>query len=115
TKGIVKLSHVSTFKFICSRGSYSQAALVKRERTAADTIYLAMMKIDHEFKQRNFKSKMILQVHNELVFYATKDDVDVIKSVIIGCMQSVLQLPNNVPANAKIGSGVKWLEAHYDQ
>ncbi len=58
---------------------------------------------------------MILQVHNELVFYATKDEVDDIKPIIIECMQSALQLPNDVPANAEIGSGVKWLEAHYDQ
>jgi len=80
--------------------------------TAADMIKLAMIKIDHKFKKQQFKSKMILQVHDELVFDATKDEVDIIKPIIIECMQSALLLPNDVPANAEIGSGVNWLEAH---
>jgi len=80
--------------------------------TAADMIKLAMIKIDREFKKQQFKSKMILQVHDELVFDATKDEVDIIKPIIIECMQSALLLPNDVPANAEIGSGVNWLEAH---
>ena len=79
---------------------------------AADMIKLAMIKIHKEFKQRCFKSKMILQVHDELVFDACVDEVDIIKPIIIECMQSALKLPNDVPANAEIGSGVNWLEAH---
>lgn len=79
---------------------------------AADMIKLAMIKIHNVFKQRNFKSKMILQVHDELVFDACVDEVDIIKPIIIECMQSALQLPNEVPASAEIGSGVNWLEAH---
>jgi DNA polymerase-1 len=82
------------------------------EGAAADMIKLAMIKIHKEFKQRNIKSKMILQVHDELVFDATIDEVDIIKPIIIDCMQSALQLPNDVPANAEIGSGINWLEAH---
>jgi DNA polymerase-1 len=79
---------------------------------AADMIKLAMIKIHNEFKQRGFKSKMILQVHDELVFDACVDEVDTIKPIIIECMQSALKLPNDVPASAEIGSGVNWLEAH---
>ena len=79
---------------------------------AADMIKLAMIKIHKEFKQHNFKSKMILQVHDELVFDATIDEVDIIKPIIIECMQSSLQLPNDVPASAEIGSGINWLEVH---
>ena len=80
--------------------------------TAADMIKLAMIKIYDEFKQRNLKSKMILQVHDELVFDAYKDEVELIKPIIIDCMQSALPLPNEVPANAEVGSGINWLEAH---
>ncbi len=80
--------------------------------TAADMIKLAMIKIHKTFKDRNFKSKMILQVHDELVFDAWKDEVDIIKPIIIECMQSALPLPNDVPANAEIGVGENWLEAH---
>ena len=80
--------------------------------TAADMIKLAMIKIHQEFKQRGFKSKMLLQVHDELVFDVLKEELDLVKPVIIECMQSALPLPNGVPANAEIGSGMNWLEAH---
>jgi DNA polymerase-1 len=80
--------------------------------TAADMIKMAMIKIHHEFKARNFKSKMVLQVHDELVFDATIDEAEIIKPVILDCMRMALPLPNNVPVEAEIGGGVNWLEAH---
>jgi DNA polymerase I len=80
--------------------------------TAADMIKLAMVKIDKAFKQHNFKSKMILQVHDELVFDATRDEVEIIKPVILECMQSAMTLPNGIPILAEVGEGDNWLEAH---
>ncbi|MEO6357411.1 MAG: DNA polymerase I [Ferruginibacter sp.] len=80
--------------------------------TAADMIKLAMIKIHQQFISRGFKSKMLLQVHDELVFDAHKDEIDLIKPVILECMQSALQLPNEVPTDAEIGAGDNWLEAH---
>jgi DNA polymerase-1 len=80
--------------------------------TAADMIKLAMVKIDKAFKQHQFKSKMVLQVHDELVFDATKDEVEKIKPVILDCMQSAMVLPNNIPIVAEVGEGENWLEAH---
>jgi len=80
--------------------------------TAADMIKLAMIKIHDHFKKNKFKSKMLLQVHDELVFDAHRDEVEIIKPIIIDCMQTALLLPNGVPAEAEIGSGVNWLEAH---
>ncbi|HEY4965231.1 MAG TPA: DNA polymerase I [Puia sp.] len=80
--------------------------------TAADMIKLAMIKIHNIFEKRHFKSKMLLQVHDELVFDAHRDEVEIIKPIIIECMQSALPLPNGVPAEAEIGSGRNWLEAH---
>ncbi len=80
--------------------------------TAADMIKLAMIKIHDIFRKNHFKSKMLLQVHDELVFDAHRDEVEIIKPIIIDCMQSALQLPNDVPAEAEIGSGLNWLEAH---
>jgi DNA polymerase-1 len=80
--------------------------------TAADMIKLAMIKIHNIFQKNNFKSKMLLQVHDELVFDAHRDEVDIIKPIIIESMQSALLLPNDVPAEAEIGSGLNWLEAH---
>lgn len=80
--------------------------------TAADMIKMAMIKIHHEFKARKFKSKMVLQVHDELVFDATKDEAEIIKPVILDCMRTALPLPNNVPVEAEIGGGENWLLAH---
>jgi DNA polymerase-1 len=80
--------------------------------TAADMIKLAMVKIYHEFRKHNFESRMILQVHDELVFDAVKEEVETIKPIILECMRSALPLPNGVPVEAEIGSGINWLEAH---
>jgi DNA polymerase-1 len=80
--------------------------------TAADMIKLAMIKIHDEFKKKKFRSKMVMQVHDELVFDAHRDEAEIIKPIIINCMQSALQLPNEVPADAEVGSGENWLEAH---
>jgi DNA polymerase-1 len=80
--------------------------------SAADMIKLAMIKIHEEFKKKNFKSKMLLQVHDELVFDAYKDELEIIKPVILNCMQTALKLPNDVPTDAEIGVGDNWLVAH---
>jgi DNA polymerase-1 len=62
--------------------------------------------------KRKFKSKMLLQVHDELVFDALKEEVEDLKPVIIECMQIALPLPNGVPVVAEVGVGENWLEAH---
>jgi DNA polymerase-1 len=80
--------------------------------SAADMIKLAMIKIHEEFGKQQFKSKMLLQVHDELVFDAHRDELEIIKPVILNCMQTALTLPNGVPTDAEIGMGENWLEAH---
>lgn len=80
--------------------------------TAADMIKLAMIKTHHSLLNSKLKSKMILQVHDELVFDVVKDEVDEIKALILDSMQSAMPLPNNVPVIAEAGTGVNWLEAH---
>ena len=80
--------------------------------TAADMIKIAMIKIQDEFKKRKFKSTMLLQVHDELVFDVLKEELEIVKPVILNCMQHALTLPNDVPTDAEIGSGANWLVAH---
>lgn len=80
--------------------------------SAADMIKMAMIKIHHEFNKHNFRSKMLLQVHDELVFDAHRSELEEIKPIILDCMQTALALPNDVPTDAEIGAGVNWLEAH---
>ena len=80
--------------------------------TAADMIKLAMIKVHAKFIKEKFKSKMILQVHDELVFDAVKEEAEIIKPIILECMRAALPLPNAVPVEAEIGEGENWLEAH---
>jgi DNA polymerase-1 len=80
--------------------------------TAADMIKLAMVKLHKALRETNFSSKMILQVHDELVFDAVKEEVDQLKLLILECMQSAMTLPNGVPVIAEAGEGLNWLEAH---
>jgi DNA polymerase-1 len=79
--------------------------------TAADLIKIAMINIHQEFKAQNFKSKMILQVHDELVFDAHKDELDIIKPIIEDRMKNAI--PNlKVPILVGMDTGDNWLEAH---
>jgi len=78
--------------------------------SAADMIKLAMIGIHHEFKQRKLKSKMTLQVHDELVFDAHKSEVEIIKPIIYE--QMINAIKTRVPIEAEIGVGNNWLEAH---
>lgn len=80
--------------------------------TAADMIKLAMIKINAVLKEEGFKSKMLLQVHDELVFDVLKEELEAIRPVILDTMRNALILPNGVPAEAELGSGENWLEAH---
>ena len=80
--------------------------------TAADMIKLAMQKVYRAIQEAGLKSKMILQVHDELIFDALKSEAAVLKPLIISSMQEALNLPNDVPVIAECGQGDNWLEAH---
>ncbi len=80
--------------------------------TAADMIKLAMIKIHSEMKKGEWKSKMILQVHDELIFDTVIEEAEKLEELIINCMVNALPLPNNVPVEAEVGKGKNWLEAH---
>ncbi len=80
--------------------------------TAADMIKLAMQKVQAAMKKEKMESRMILQVHDELVFDALKSEVKELKPLILENMQSAMLLPHNVPVIAECGEGENWLEAH---
>jgi DNA polymerase I len=80
--------------------------------SAADMIKLAMQKVHAAMKKEKMKSKMLLQVHDELVFDAVKEEVKELKPLIIENMQIALPLPNGVPVIAECGEGKNWLDAH---
>jgi DNA polymerase-1 len=78
--------------------------------SAADIIKMAMIKVHHTMKNHHLKSKMILQVHDELVFDVHKDEVDVMKALVRECMEHAIEI--NVPIDAQVEVGENWLDAH---
>ena len=80
--------------------------------TAADMIKMAMVKVQYAMKKGKYRSRMILQVHDELVFDAYKDEAEELRALVLENMQSALPLPNEVPVIAESGVGSNWLEAH---
>lgn len=78
--------------------------------TAADLIKIAMITIQKRIKEMHLQSKLILQVHDELVFDARKDELEVLKSLVVEAMSGSMQL--SVPLDVDINSGVNWFEAH---
>nr|MBC8147967.1 DNA polymerase I [Bacteroidota bacterium] len=78
--------------------------------SAADMIKIAMIKIHNELIEKQLKTKMLLQVHDELVFDAYIDELEIIKPIIVDCMKNAVKL--DVPIEVDINTGNNWLEAH---
>jgi len=78
--------------------------------TAADMIKIAMINIYNEFNKKKLKSKMILQVHDELVFDCEKSELETVKKIVQNKMKNALKL--NVPIEVEMGEGINWYEAH---
>jgi DNA polymerase-1 len=80
--------------------------------TAADMIKLAMIAVHKAIKKEGLQTKMILQVHDELVFDVPRNEIDIVRPIIIREMENAMVLPNGVPIKAESGIGDNWLEAH---
>ena len=78
--------------------------------SAADIIKLAMIHIHQRFEEENLRSRMILQVHDELNFNVWKDELEKVKEIVLDGMEQVIKL--RVPLIADYGEGENWLEAH---
>lgn len=78
--------------------------------TAADMIKLAMISIHDTFKKEGLRSRMILQVHDELVFDVHQSELEIVKPLILDGMRNAMPLA--VPIESEIGVGANWLQAH---
>ena len=78
--------------------------------TAADIIKMAMIRVDQKIRQRGLKSKMVLQIHDELLFEAPRSELESLMDIIKQEMENVLQL--SVPLTVECNYGENWLEAH---
>ena len=80
--------------------------------TAADMIKLAMIRIHQSIQEKSLRSKLLLQVHDELVFDVHKDELEIVKPLVLEGMQQAMKLPHDIPTDAELGFGINWLEAH---
>ena len=78
--------------------------------TAADLIKLAMIAIHKELKKRNLKTKMVLQIHDELLFDTPKEEAEEVTELVRHAMTTAMDI--GVPLDVSIGQGKSWLEAH---
>jgi DNA polymerase-1 len=77
--------------------------------SAADLIKIAMIKMDKVLKERNLKSKMLLQIHDELIFQVPDDELEIMKDLIVNVMDNAMDL--HVPLEASVNYGRSWYEA----
>lgn len=80
--------------------------------SAADMIKLAMIHIHRRMKAEQVQSKMLLQVHDELVFEVHQSEIEMMKTLVLEEMKKAMPLPHAVPVEAEVGTGQNWLEAH---
>jgi DNA polymerase I len=76
--------------------------------TSADIIKKAMVDIDRAFKNNNIKSKMVLQVHDELVFDCKEDEIDKVTDIVVDVMENTFKL--NVPLKVELEVGKNWYQ-----
>ena len=99
-------SHNATVRGFAERNAINAPI----QGTAADIIKVAMIRIHQRFKAENIRSKMILQVHDELNFSVYPEEKEKVEQIVIEEMQNAL--PLSVPLVADSGFGKNWLEAH---
>ena len=78
--------------------------------TPADIIKIAMIKVARKLKEDKLKSRIVLQVHDELLVETSVDEIDKVKEILISNMQSAIEL--KVPLIAEVEQGNDWFEAH---
>lgn len=104
------LKDINSSNFVVKAHAERNAVNAPIQGSAADIIKLAMIKIDEELEAQNLQTKMLLQVHDELLFEAPIDEVDVSVSLIKKEMESAFE--TTVPLLVEVGVGNNWLEAH---
>ena len=104
------LQNINSQNNMLRSGSERNAINAPIQGSAADIIKIAMIRIYDEFKIQSLKSKMLLQVHDELVFDVHKKEKELVKKIVKNTMESAVKL--DVPLKIDLDFGKNWLEAH---
>ena len=104
------LKDINSNNFVVRGHAERNAVNAPIQGSAADIIKLAMIKIDHELHIQNLQTKMLLQVHDELLFESPIEEVETASKLIKTEMENAFK--TTVPLLVEVGSGKNWLEAH---
>lgn len=104
------LSNINSHNAMVRSGDERNAVNAPIQGTAADIIKIAMIAIDKRLTDEHFKSKMLLQVHDELVFDVPNEEVESLTKMVKFEMENAYKL--SIPLIVDIGKGNNWLEAH---
>ncbi|MDR6372004.1 DNA polymerase-1 [Chryseobacterium bernardetii] len=104
------LKDINSNNFVVRGHAERNAVNAPVQGSAADVVKLAMIKIDRELKEQQLTTKMLLQVHDELIFESPADEIEAASKLIKTEMESALK--TQVPLLVEIGVGDNWLEAH---
>lgn len=104
------LKDINSGNFVVRGHAERNAVNAPVQGSAADVVKMAMIKIDKELQEQNLQTKMLLQVHDELLFEAPIEEVETAKNLIKKEMESAIE--TNVPLLVEVGVGNNWLEAH---
>ena len=118
TKGYVEtimgrrryLQNINSQNNMIRSGAERNAINAPIQGSAADIIKIAMIRIHNEFKKQSLKSKMLLQVHDELVFDVFSQEKKLVQEIVKNTMESAVKL--DVPLKVDLDFGKNWLEAH---
>ncbi len=104
------LKDINSNNFVVRGHAERNAVNAPIQGSAADIIKIAMIKIDEELQSQKMKTKMLLQVHDELIFEAPINEVETAENLIKKEMESAIK--TRVPLLVEVGVGDNWLEAH---
>jgi DNA polymerase-1 len=104
------LKNINSQNAIVRAGDERNAVNAPIQGSAADIIKIAMINIDRLFKKEKYKSKMLLQVHDELVFDIHKDELELLKPIIKSEMENAYKI--SIPLTVDLDIGDNWLDAH---
>ncbi len=104
------LPELNSKNFVARSAGERMAMNTPIQGTAADIIKIAMVRVCRALKEGGYQAKLILQVHDELIIEAPKEEQEAVTKLLIDCMQGAY--PLNVPLVASAGTGKTWFDAH---
>ena len=106
---IRKINELTDTNYMIRKQGERMAMNTPIQGTSADIMKKAMILVFNKMKEKNLKSKLILQIHDEIIIDAKKEEVDVLKDLVKDTMENIVKL--SVPLEVEVSTGINWYEA----